>query len=66
MMNQKEFSIVHALAMASMKHPNSAITNHITRLIKNFDELGESDRAEKLRSLLNRDNDIPNPKVTLS
>ena len=65
-MDQKEFSIVLALARSSMGNPNSAIINHITRLKNEFETKGEHDRVEKLASILEADRYIPQPKVILS
>ena len=65
-MDQKEFSIVLALARSSMWNANNAIIHHITRLKNQFEEKGEYERAEKLRSILEADRTIPQPKVILS
>jgi len=65
-MDQKEFSIVLALARSSMGNPNSAIINHITRLKNEFEKKGEHDRVEKLALILEVDRSIPKPKVILS
>lgn len=65
-MDQTEFSIVRALAMASMGNPNSAIINHISRLIKLFESKGELEKAQSLRLLLEVDRDAQPVKVILS
>lgn len=65
-MDQKEFSIVLALARSSMGNPNNAIINHITRLRNEFDKKGEHERAKALTSILETDRSIPNPNVILS
>lgn len=65
-MDQKEFSIVSALARSSMGNPNNAIVNHITRLKNEFEKKGEHERAKVLTSILEADRDIPKPKVILS
>lgn len=65
-MDQKEFSIVLALARSSMGSPNSAIINHITRLKNEFEKKGELDRVKAIASILEVDRSIPQPKVILS
>lgn len=65
-MDQKEFSIVLALARSSMGNPNNAIIHHITRLKNQFEEKGEHERAKSLSLILEADRSIPQPKVILS
>ncbi|MDO9616216.1 MAG: ATP-binding protein [Pseudomonas sp.] len=46
------FSIVLALSRAALQNPNSAIENHLRRLVKALEKNGQTDQAEALEKLL--------------
>ena len=64
-MNQNEFNSVLALARSSLKQPNSAIRQHIKRLIKILEEQEEFEKVQSLKSLFDDCSSIPKPKVIL-
>lgn len=65
----EHFSIVLALGRAALEHPNSAVMNHIKRLIKALEKSGELEQAETLRKLTVRNTKIVEmqpSRITLS
>ncbi|ELW9540404.1 ATP-binding protein [Acinetobacter baumannii] len=65
----EHFSIVLALGRAALEHPNSAVMNHIKRLIKALEKSGELEQAETLRKLTERNTKIVEmqpSRITLS